>query len=69
MYAPVAKARGKVAGLHARPETDPEKIEARRALRAAKLESYVLKVISDAPPLTNEQAARIAALLTAGGAA
>lgn len=45
--------------------------EARRDLRAARLEDYVARIVSEAPPLTDEQATRIASLLKpamAGGA-
>jgi hypothetical protein len=44
----------------------PEAIEARRDLAAIKIESYVERVVADAPPLTSEQTARITAAL--GGA-
>lgn len=43
---------------------DPEEIaEARRDLAAAKLAQYVERVVAEAPPLSPEQADRIAALL------
>lgn len=48
----------------------PSEIEsARQDLAAAKLEAYVEKIVSGAPPLTTEQRARLAALftLTPGG--
>jgi hypothetical protein len=57
-----------VAGLHARPDDDPELIEARRNLRAIRLEDHVTKVLAQAPPLTVEQRDRIAALLRTGAA-
>lgn len=37
--------------------------DARRNHAAAKLEEYVQKVVADWPPLTDEQRARVAALL------
>lgn len=37
--------------------------EARRNLAAANIESYVAKVVAKAPPLTDTQANRIAAML------
>ncbi len=40
---------------------------ARRDLAAAKLEQYVARIVSEAPPLTSSQRDRIAALI--GGAA
>ncbi|MFF5862646.1 hypothetical protein [Micrococcus luteus] len=56
--------RGRVASLsRSRPATDPDLINARRDLAAAKLDAYVKKVVAEAPPLTNAQRDRIAALL------
>lgn len=56
--------RGRVASLsRSRPATDPDLINARRDLAAAKLDAYIKKVVSEAPPLTDEQRDRIAALL------
>ena len=46
-----------------RPADDPELVAARQNLKALKLEEYVSKVVSEAPPLTADQADRIAALL------
>jgi len=61
--------RARVASLtRSRKADDPELVEARRNMRALKLEEYVLRVVDEAPPLTNEQRERIAALLRAGGA-
>lgn len=60
--------RARVASLtRSRKADDPELVEARRNMRALKLEEYVLRVVDEAPPLTNEQRERIAALLRAGG--
>lgn len=59
--------RAKVAGLSRdRAPDDPELIDARRALRAARLEDHVTKVLAEAPPLNDEQRDRIAALLRGG---
>ena len=56
--------RGRVASLsRSRPATDPDLIDARRDLAAAKLDAYVKKVVAEAPPLTGAQRDRIAALL------
>jgi hypothetical protein len=48
--------------------SDPAMVEKRQELRALKLEDHVKRVISQAPPLTDEQRERIANLLMAGGA-
>ncbi len=40
----------------------------RRDLKAANLEEYVQRVVAQAPPLTQEQATRIAGLLRGGAA-
>ncbi|GAA2082407.1 hypothetical protein GCM10009840_18240 [Pseudolysinimonas kribbensis] len=56
--------RAKVAALSRdRQPDDPDLINARRNLKAARLEDYVTKVVADAPPLTPEQRDRIATLL------
>ncbi len=62
--------RARIAGLSSRPNRsadDPELVEARRNLRALRLEEHVQKVLADAPPLNDEQRNRIAALLRVGG--
>ncbi|MHC9294186.1 hypothetical protein ACRCUN_17115 [Mycobacterium sp. LTG2003] len=62
--------RGRVAALsRSRPADDPELLEAKRNLAALSLEDYVRRVVASAPPLTDEQRDRIAALLRAGGGA
>lgn len=63
--------RARVAALsRSREPNDPDLINARRDLRAARLQDYVQKVVAEAPPLTAEQADRIAAILRpAGGGA
>lgn len=40
--------------------------ELRRDLKAANLEEYVQRIVAQAPPLTQEQADRIAGLLRVG---
>ena len=56
--------RAKVAALsRSRSADDPELIEARRNLKAVKLAEYVTRVVSEAPPLTDEQLERVSALL------
>lgn len=60
--------RARVAGLSRdRHPSDPDLLEARANLKAARLEDYVARVIASAPPLTNEQRERIAALLRPTG--
>lgn len=58
----ILKARSAL-GVAARRKNSGEVTEARRNLAAAKLEEYVARIVSEAPPLTNEQADRIAGLL------
>ncbi len=62
--------RARVASLtRSRPADDPDLIEARRALRAERLAEAIRRTVAEAPPLTDEQRARLAALLhTPGGA-
>lgn len=62
--------RARVASLtRSRTPDDPELVKARQSLKAAKLEDYIARTVATAPPLTDEQAQRLAALLrpTAGG--
>lgn len=60
----VVAARG---ALGAASRHHPEEVEAaRRNLAAAKLEQYITAVVAKAPPLTDEQAAKISALLRVG---
>ena len=64
MSTAVLRERGRVASLtRSRPADDPELIDARRDLAAAKLDAYVKRVLAEAPPLTDAQRDRIAALL------
>jgi hypothetical protein len=65
----VNQARARRAGLSRGQHPDPERIRAaKRDLEAAKLEAYVQRVVAEAPPLTQEQASRIAGLLRGGTA-
>lgn len=62
--------RARVASLaRFRPSNDPALVDAKRDLRAERLAEHVARVVAQAPPLTDEQRERIAALLRAGGAA
>ena len=59
--------RARVASLsRSRPHDDPDLLDARRDLRAARLEDYIRRVVDTAPPLTGEQRARLAGLLAGG---
>jgi hypothetical protein len=49
-----------------RPADDPALIEARRNLRALRLQEHVAEVVAGWPPLTDEQLDTIAGLLRAG---
>lgn len=58
------KHRAQVAALsRSRSQRDPELIDARRNLKAARLEDYVSRVVAEAPPLTPAQLDRVAGLL------
>jgi hypothetical protein len=67
--------RAKIAGLSRdRAPDDPELLAAKAALAAAnrdrhadRAEEYIRQLVSEAPTLTDEQRARIAALLQNGG--
>lgn len=64
-----AHLRGRIAGLSRdRSPDDPELLDARRNLRATMLRDHVQKVLAEAPPLTQEQRDRVAALLRGGAA-
>lgn len=68
MADPVLAARSRLAGLHRRPNPDPAAVaDAKRELNAAHVERAIQKALDSAPPLTDDQRARLAALL-AGGA-
>jgi len=65
----VQSAAGKLGALKRRRPDDRHAIEdAERDLKAARLEDYIRRTVADAPPLTETQRARLAALLTGGGA-
>ena len=56
--------RARVAALsRSRTATDPELTEARRDLRAARLADYIMRTVEAAPPLSDEQRDRLAAML------
>jgi hypothetical protein len=63
--------RGRIAGLSRdRDPNDPELLDAKRKMRELRWTERVEKLVAEAPPLTDEQRVRIAALLiNAGGAA
>lgn len=62
------KERARVAGLsRSRSDSDPELINARRDLRAARLAEHIARAVEAAPPLTPEQRERLTALLRDGG--
>lgn len=64
MSKPWTKARSEYANLcKKRGPDDPEAVAKRVELRALKLEDYVQRVLSEAPPLTDEQRTRLADLL------
>lgn len=63
------KVRSEHANLHRKLGANhPDVIEKRVELRASKLESDIQRALAEAPPLTDAQIARIAALFQAGGA-
>jgi hypothetical protein len=64
---PVLSARSQLALASRRKAPEAELNTRRAALKAAKLEQAVQRALSDAPPLTDEQAQRIVSLLMAGG--
>ena len=60
--------RAKLAALSRhRSHDDPDVLAAARDLRAVRLEDHVAQVVALAPPLTDEQRARIARLLHGSG--
>lgn len=62
--------RAKVAALsRVRPADDPELIASRRQLKASKLEQAAREAAEALPPLTDEQARRIAAIICPQGGA
>lgn len=67
----VSSTRGRVAALSRAvrngERSQSDLTQARRDHRAAVTYEYVRKAVSEAPPMTDEQCQRIAALLLAGG--
>jgi hypothetical protein len=60
----ISRPRARIAALsRSRTDDDPELVEARRDLKAAKLEDYIRRVVSEAPPLTDQQRELLAGLL------
>lgn len=58
--------RARVAAIARHTPNDERALaEARRDLRAARAEEYIREVVGAAPPLTDDQCRRLAALLTA----
>lgn len=61
--------RARIGALtRSRPDDDPELVEARRNLRAIRLEQYITEKVAEAPPLTQDQRDRLASLLRGGAA-
>ena len=59
--------RAKIASLtRSRTPDDPELVDARRNLKAIRLEDHVRQVMATWPPLPDDQCARVAALLGGG---
>ena len=69
MYSPESwsSERARIGWLVRNEAPDDVIAEARRNLRALRLEEHVQKVLAGAPPLNDEQRERIAALLITGG--
>ena len=67
---PVLQARSKLALLNRKniTSTSEQIADAKRDLAAAKLSAAVQKILADAPPLTDQQAQNIVALLMTGAA-
>lgn len=60
--------RAKVASLsRVRSADDPDLVEARRDLKASRLEATAREAAESLPPLTDEQACRIAAIICPQG--
>lgn len=60
--------RARVAALsRSRCTDDPDLLNARRELAAARLEGHIRKAVEDAPSLSVEQRSRLAHLLSGGG--
>lgn len=66
MADPVLSARSRFnATRQYRGENDPATVAAARDLAAEKMAAYVSRVVTQAPPLTEDQRSRIARLLSA----
>ncbi len=62
--------KAKVGALsRSRDDSDPELIEARLNLKAAKLSEHISRTLTTGPALTTAQRYNLAALLTTGGGA
>ena len=69
-HVPGARERAVVAATVRHRPNDHEALdEARRALRAARAEDYIKKLVSEAPPLSDAQRDRLALLLRGRDAA
>lgn len=56
--------RARVASLsRSRTPDDPDLINARRDLKASRLEAHIRRIVADAPAFTAEQAHRLASIL------
>ena len=65
---PVIAARGRLGGLLRAGKPDPVAVaEARRELTTINCEAAIQRALAAAPPITADQRARLAALLTSGG--
>ena len=63
----VTRDKARVASLtRSRTPDDPELLDARRNLAAENLAAFIERTVDAAPPLTAEQRAKLAGLLTAG---
>lgn len=62
----VARLRATI-GSHIARDPSADTSELRRDLRAAGLEAHISRVVAEAPPLTDVQRSRLAALLAPGG--
>ncbi len=63
----VGSAKGRLARASALYGAESVEVaERRRDLAAAKIAQYIERVVADAPPLTDSQRSRLAALLTGG---
>lgn len=62
------KSRARAAALtRHRGTDDPEVADARRAAKAASVEDYIRRVVDEAPPLTDDQRARLSRILRGDG--